>query len=192
MSYEEFLARAAEHPFAEWVDGEVIVMSPASSKHQRLVRFLSSVLQAFAEKGSLGEVFVAPFQMKPGPGFPGREPDVLFIAKRKLARVRAMFLDGPADLAVEIVSRESRKTDRVVKLREYEKAGVREYWVVDPDRKEAAFHVLGRDGTYKTVEPDAAGVYRSAVMHGLWIRTSWLFADPLPAILDVLREWKIV
>lgn len=49
MSYEEFLAWADEDTYAEWVDGEVIMMSPESDRHQDLARFLTSVLGIYVE-----------------------------------------------------------------------------------------------------------------------------------------------
>ena len=64
MTYEEFLEWADEDTWAEWVDGEVIILSPASDPHQDLLGFLSSLLRHFVEAHELGRVLIAPFQMK--------------------------------------------------------------------------------------------------------------------------------
>ena len=53
------------------------------------------------EQHELGQVIAAPFQMKTGPELPGREPDLLFIARENLGRLEGMYLDGPADFAIE-------------------------------------------------------------------------------------------
>lgn len=108
ISYEEFLSRADEDRLAEWVDGEVIKMSPASKKHRLMAGFLTAILQFFVERKGLGVVIAAPFQVKLGPNLPGREPDLLFVARQNLDRLKETHLDGPADLIVEIVSPESR------------------------------------------------------------------------------------
>jgi Uma2 family endonuclease len=93
---------------------------------------------------------------------------------------------------VEIVSPDSRGRDRGDKYYEYEQGGVREYWLIDPLRKQADFYQLGEDGLYRTVSADEAGVYRSRVMEGLWIKVDWLWQEPLPELLSVLKEWKLI
>ena len=74
MSYEEFLDWCDEDTLAEWVDGEVIMASPASAVHQTLVGFLLKILDTYAEQRELGQVIAASFQMKTGPELPGRDP----------------------------------------------------------------------------------------------------------------------
>src|SRR5438552_14384082 len=101
MTYEEFLEGADEDTWAEWVDGEVVFMSPASTDHQRLVGFLTTVLDTWVRARGVGEVFPPPFQMKTGPTLPGREPDLVFVATSNLHRLRKALLEGPADLAIE-------------------------------------------------------------------------------------------
>ncbi|MCB0245972.1 MAG: Uma2 family endonuclease [Anaerolineae bacterium] len=190
MSYEEFLDWADEDTLAEWVEGEVIVTSPASEPHQNLVGFLSSVLRTFVEQHELGQLLVAPFQMKLETS--GREPDLLFIGSDRLDRVHRTYLDGPADLAIEIVSPESAGRDRGEKYYEYEAAGIPEYWLLDPQTARAEFYQLGPEGQYRLVAPDTEGVYRSAVLPGFWLRVDWLWQQPLPRVLDVLRELNVL
>jgi Uma2 family endonuclease len=190
ISYEEFLERYEGH--CEWVDGEVVMMAAASSKHQRWVRFLGSTLGTFVEQRALGEVFVAPFQMKTAAELPGREPDLLFVATENLDRVKANHLAGPADLAIEIISPESRLRDRGAKLGEYELGGVREYWILDPDQQLADFHVLSTVGHYERRGFDASGTYRSAAVDGFWLREAWLRSEQPPPALGVLRELGVI
>ena len=87
MTYEEFLAWADEDTWAEWVNGEVIILSPASKRHQRSATFLAALLRFFVDAHQLGVVLTPPFQMKIGPDLPGREPDILFIAREHLDRL---------------------------------------------------------------------------------------------------------
>ena len=192
MTYEEFLDWADEDTWAEWVDGEVIILSPASLLHQALDTFLLSVLTFFVSFRDLGIVLGPPFQMKTGPDLPGREPDIIFIAREHLDRLKDVFLDGPADLVVEIVSRDSRTRDSRDKLREYQEGGLPEYWMVDPDRQQARFYQLGEDGIYHLVSPDENGIYRSAVLKGLRLKVDWLWQKPLPRLPGVLKELGLI
>ena len=191
MTYEEFLAWH-DDSHAEWVDGEVILMSPPSEPHQNLVGFLGALLRHFAEARELGLVLIAPFQMKLSFRPSGREPDVLFIARERIDLLTNNYLDGGADLAIEIIGSDSRSRDRQDKYQEYEQAGVREYWILDPIRKQAEFYRLSQEGTYKLVTVGDDGVFRSTVLDGLWLKVDWLRQDPLPSLMSVLREWGLV
>lgn len=192
ITYEEFLAWADEDTWAEWVNGEVVVLTPASNRHQMLIGFLLNLMQHFTEAHDLGRVLCAPFQMKTGPDLPGREPDILFIAREHLDRIQNSYLDGPADLVVEIISPDSRARDRGEKFYEYEQGGVREYWLLDPLRRQAEFYQRGPDGIFRLVPSGEDGIYRSAVLEGLWLKVEWLWQEPLPPLMSVLREWRLV
>lgn len=193
LSFEEFLAWCDEDTWAEWVDGEVEMLSPASTQHQRIADFLVKVLGIYVEGQGLGEIISAPFLMRlPDEMRRGREPDLIFVSREHLNRLKETFLDGPADVVVEIVSLESLARDRGTKFYEYELGGVREYWLIDPLRQQAEFYRLGEDGRYRVVPSGAAGVYHSEVVPGFWLRVEWLWQEPLPKVLDVLRELGVV
>ncbi len=189
LSYEEFLKLYDEDAHAEWVDGEVILLSPASNRHQDLSGFLTAILRAYVEAKRLGVVRSAPFQMRIG--LSGREPDLLFVAKEHLERLKENYLDGPADLVIEISSPESRLRDRGEKLAEYELAGVREYWLLDPEEQRADFYLLSSDGRYDRRRPQPDGRYRSEVLAGFELDTTWLWRSPLPPVLEVLQTLKL-
>ena len=191
ISYEQFLDMFDEDTRAEWVHGEVVYMSPASLIHQDLTGFLSAILRYYVEFCDLGMICPAPFQMKTGPHLPGREPDILFINTNHLDRLRENFLNGPADMVVEIISPESVRRDRQDKFLEYEKGGVREYWLIDPMRKQAEFFTL-KDHRFQQISIDENHIFQSLVLTGLWLNVEWLWKKPLPALLTVLKEWKIV
>lgn len=185
MTYEEFLDWADEDTYAEWVDGEIIMMSPASKRHQQIVDFLTKILGIYVEQHDLGIVLSAPFQMKLDNG---REPDVLFVREEHQSRLQDTYLDGPADLLVEVVSPESGPRDRGDKFYEYEAGGVPEYWLIDPQREQAEFYQLNDKGRYRLVPADADGRYHSAVVTDFWLRVDWLWQEPLPRTEDVLLE----
>jgi Uma2 family endonuclease len=145
-------------------------------------------LRQFNQAHDLGVVRADPFQMKTGPKLPGRAPNILFLANRNAQRMKRTYVQGPADLVVEIISIGSRSLDRGAKYDEYEQGGVKEYWVIDPERKHAEFNGLGRDGTYALL-PVQNGVFRSTAMKGLWLKVDWLWNRP--PLLSVLKEWKL-
>ncbi len=188
MTYEEFLAWADEDTLAEWVDGEVVMYSPASRKHQNIADFLTVILRTFVEARQLGVVLSAPFQMRLAGS--GREPDLMFVATEHLDRLRETHLDGPADLVVEVLSPESMGRDRGEKFYEYAQAGIPEYWLIDPEGEQAEFYVLGRPGRYRLEMAGAEGIYRSSVIPGFWLRVEWLWKTP--RVLDALRELGIL
>jgi Uma2 family endonuclease len=180
MSWEEFVAWCDEDTWAEWVDGEVIVFRPASIGHQELMAFLIFLLRLFIRTHDLGRLLPAPTLMRLPSRPSGREPDVLFVAKQHADRVRSTWIEGPADLVVEIVSPESAARDWETKRAEYAAAGIPEYWVLDRDRQDAAFFQVGAHGRYTRAAVGAAGVYHSKVLPGFWLRVEWLWQLPTP------------
>lgn len=132
-----------EDTWAEWVDGEVIVLAPASERHQALRGFLEAVMTIYVEQRRLGRVLGAPFQMKTGPELPGRDPDIFFIAREHADRIGEQVFGVP-DLIVEVTSPSTARLDRLEKFYEYARAGVREYWIVDPDGR--TVEVYGLEG----------------------------------------------
>lgn len=188
MTHDEFLEWAGEDTHAEWVNGEVVLMSPVSNRHQDISALLIPCLLLFVQERHLGVVRFESFQMKPSPDLPGREPDILFISHARMINLENSVLRGPADLVVEIVSPESVQRDTVDKYDEYQQAGVREYWLIDPRARTALFFVRGEDGLFQPAPPDAEGIYRSVVLGGFWLRVEWL--SPPLILREVLREWE--
>ncbi len=188
MTYEQFLDWLDEDARAEWVDGQVILMSPASYLHQTIVGFLLRVLSEFVAAHDSGEVIAGPFQMKLPARPSGREPDLLFVARDRRHLIHKTFLDGAADLVVEVISPESRGRDTLDKRYEYEQSGVREYWLVDPERHEAT--LFARSGGRFTKQRLTRGRLVSSVLPGLWLELDWLWDRPFPGLQGILRAWK--
>jgi Uma2 family endonuclease len=70
--------------------------------------------------------------------------------------------------------------------------GVREYLILDPIRKRAEFYRLNQDGRYAMVEEGDDRIFRSVVLSGLWLRIDWLWLEPLPPLMSVLKDWGLV
>ena len=167
-------------------------MGPVSTRHQLLVSFLGALIQFWVEDRQSGLALIAPFQMKLSLRPSGREPDVLFIARERLELLKHNYLDGGADLAIEIINPDSRTRDRKHKYQEYEQAGVREYWIIDPLRERVEFYELDENHKFSQVHIASDRTFHSKVLPGLWIKTDWLWQDPLPPLKFVLKEWGLV
>jgi Uma2 family endonuclease len=178
VSWEAFLEWVDEDSHAEWVNGEIIEMAPFTDDHVDIRDFLIEVVRAYVRWKQLGW---APggFFMRTEPRPSSREPDLVFVATERLGISTGTYLNGPADLVVEIVSPDSVTRDRGEKFEEYEAAGVREYWVIDPLHDEALFYQLQTDGTYRAAELDAEGWYHSMVLPGFRLKPAWLWRVPL-------------
>jgi Uma2 family endonuclease len=125
-----------------------------------------------------------------------REPDLFFVAAESLGRLTDTELNGPAELAIEVISTDSVLRDREDKFYEYQAGGVREYWIIDPrpKRQRADFYVLDENNIYQPV-PAADGVYRSTVLPGFWLRIDWLWAEepnPLAALAEVVGAEQLI
>lgn len=191
LTYEEFLEWYAD-THAEWVDGEIIMGQPPSYEHQDDSDFLTALLRFYVEARKAGKIISAPFQMRLESLNVAREPDLMFVAKENLERIQPNFLAGPADMVIEIVSPESVGRDRGEKYVEYETAGVREYWLLDPRRKQAEFYFLNDTNQFELILSGREGIFRSRVLDGFYLRVEWLWQKPLPALADVLHEMGVL
>lgn len=192
ISFEDFLVKY-DGQFADWVDGEVILTSnmAASDRHQDLESFLSAILRCYVEENDLGVIRTAPMIMKLTEKR-GREPDVMFISKNNLERLKKNYLDGAADLAIEIISPESRGRDRGDKFYEYESAGIKEYWLIDYERRQAEFYNLDEQGIYQLSNTDKNNVFHSRGLENLELNVEWLWQKKLPSLLEVLKHWNLI
>jgi Uma2 family endonuclease len=133
-SEEEYLDLPGNH-LVEFTDGFIEVLPMPTTSHQRLVAYIFGLLSAFVAGRNLGEALFAPLPVRLRSG-KYREPDIVFMRKSHARQVREKFWDR-ADLLVEVISPDpkSRRRDRVKKRREYARAKIREYWIVDPQKE---------------------------------------------------------
>lgn len=189
VSYEDFL-RAYDGVRAEWVDGKVVEMSPQTDRHLLIWGFLYKAISGFvAQKGIGGLVGQAGFQVRLSPKV-AREPDVFYLAPENEHRFKRTFVDGPVDLAVELISPDSRVRDRRDKFVEYARNGVREYWIIDPDAETVEVFRLA-SGAYEPVPLGNPPRVTSEVIPGLWIDPAWMWTDK-PNEWAAFREWGLI
>jgi len=190
MSEAEFVAWCDSDTRAEWVDGKVVVMSPSSVEQDDLNGWLLSLLRPFVEHRDLGRVLGPNVTARFASQRRRRVPDILFVGRPRLHLLTENHVEGAPDLIIEIVAPESQTRDRREKYVEYEKAGVREYWILDPLSQQLEGYALKR-GKYVEIEPEK-DLMRSTVLSGFYLRPSWLWRKPLPKVLTVQKELGII
>jgi Uma2 family endonuclease len=190
MSEEEFQNWRDETVKAEWVEGEVIVMAPSNFEHQDLNMWLLALLRLYVERKKLGVVASDYFirLLKPRRQF--RVPDLLFVSSARRDLLKSTRMEGAPDLIIEIISPDSGSRDWREKFFDYQAAGVREYWIVDPMAQTVEAHVLEAAGNYVRLEEKDQKI-ASTIVTGWYIRHSWLWQEQRPDVLDVLRELGI-
>lgn len=180
VAFEDYF-HLFDSQFVEFVDGTVIDNHPTSWRYSQIRMFLEVLFDAYLSQTEGGKVTGGRFTMKliiEGKII-GREPDVMVITKNNLQRLGYYYLDGAADLVIEIVEPQTAYRDKVVKFAEYEKAGVREYWIVDLPTQESYFYVLDEQGKFVQVFADASGVYHSTFFPALQLETIELVKNML-------------
>jgi Uma2 family endonuclease len=186
VSAEDYLAQYAA-TFHEWVEGVVIKMTPESLRHALLIKYVQNLLDAYFSLKPIGQSLTAPFVMRLAAAGSFREPDVQVILDGNPGELSDTAMIGPADICVEVVSPESATRDYGDKLIEYEQAGVREYWIIDPLRERAQFNRLDDSGTYASVQPDESGHYRTPLLPKLVLHVPTLWQDDLPDYFAIGR-----
>ncbi|MDB5389176.1 MAG: hypothetical protein JWM11_4822 [Planctomycetaceae bacterium] len=196
MSEDRFVdwTMAQEKVRAEWVNGEVIFMSPVSARHVRLFVWLLTLLDSFSRRRKLGEVFGSEFitRMQTPSGISRRLPDIMFVTRERRNLILKNHLEGPPDLAVEIVSPESINRDWIEKRAEYETGGVREYWIIDPDAKKFEAFTLSPQGKLVSIYNQPAGAFASIVLPGLQFQIEWLWDENPPDQYDILKNLGVI
>jgi Uma2 family endonuclease len=194
MSEEAFVkwACSKEVHRVEWVEGEVQHLPPPNFDHVDLQNWLSRVLGLYVEAHDLGVVVGPEYMVRLLPDNPRRRvPDLLFVTQSRTHLIKKDGLHGPPDLAVEVVSPDDPSRDYRVKYLEYEQAGVKEYWILDPNAKLSYFYARTRGGKFVEI-PLVDGVVRSKAVKGFAIDPAILFAAKRPTALKVLKQLGVL
>jgi Uma2 family endonuclease len=188
MTPEEFLDWVDEDDKAELIDGEVVVTSPASGRHQEIEFFLGMILGLFVRRANIGRVYLSQFMMRLGSNL--FVPDVMYISNQRLVNRQPTYMKGPADLVMEVVSPDSEERDRKRKFAVYEASGVQEYWLVTPATRNVSAFSLGPRRKYRKISPAKDGTVHSVAVPGFFVRPEWIWADP-PDEMAALKELGI-
>jgi Uma2 family endonuclease len=185
LTEDDFYRLAGEDSDWEYLDGRIVMHSPASDRHEDLFRFLITLLSDYlGEKGG-AVVRGSRYPMRLDPAW-SPEPDILVVRDSRRHLMTSQRLEGPADMVIEIASESDPRLDLREKLPRYREVGIDEIWLVDPFKKEVLAETKTPAGY--AAEALAAGRLQSTVVAGFWIEVSWLWQDELPPTLRCLRE----
>jgi Uma2 family endonuclease len=178
-TYADFLLFPDDGKRHEIIDGIHYATPSPNTRHQELVgRLHLAIALHLRTHRSAGRVFLAPFDVVFS-NWDVVEPDLLFIAGDQLNILTDKNVQGSPALVIEILSPTTRKRDEQIKLRLFERAGVREYWLVDAERDGVKMFRRGSDGRFPEVlalsaEGDAA--LTTPLLPGFSLPLSELFA----------------
>ena len=189
MSEDEFVQWLTDDIWAEGVDGEVVMMNAVSLSHNDMYLFVLELVIGFVKKFELGKVLSEPFQVRLPRQRRRRSPDIAFVSNEQLGQLRENQFNGGPDLVIEIVSRESQERDRQEKFAEYEAAGVKEYWLVDPTLRSFEAYSLNEKRKYILL-PVIGGAVHSKVLAGVYFRPEWVYQLKLPDVPTLLRQFS--
>ena len=133
LTYEDFLLFPDDGKRHELIDGEHYVTPSPDTRHQRISGRLHLAIGTWLEAHPVGQLFYAPFDVVFS-RFDVVEPDLLYMSNERAAEILTdKHVSGVPELVIEIGSPGTRKRDETLKRRLYERTGVSEYWVVDPE-----------------------------------------------------------
>lgn len=185
-TFEDFCALVRDGDKADLIDGVIYMASPDNTDANSLQVWLSGLMDLFAEETNAGKVYVSRVALRLDDRN-GPEPDIAFVRKNRLHLVKRGHIAGGADLVVEIVSPDSSERDYEKKWKQYQEAGIPEYWIVDEIEKKVMLLRPGPGGKYRQIRP-RRGELHSQSLPGFWIRPEWLWQDPLPKKMTIVTQ----
>lgn len=178
----KFYNEITEDQKVEFINGEIIVHSPAQKQHGRVLLRLSHLIDIYVMNQQLGLVGAEKLMITLTRN--DYEPDICFFKKEKAEQTtdRQTLFPSP-DFIVEILSPSTKARDRGVKFKDYEAHGIGEYWIVDPENQTLEqYHLLGEE--YQLILKSAVGDVKSFVIEG--------FQIPIRAIFDDMENLKAI
>lgn len=181
LTYQEFRNMEFDENDSFWyelINGELVRKQSPTFDHQVLSGEIEFLLMAFVKQHQLGRVVHAPMDVILDDGNV-YHPDIFFIKKERFFIIdeKEKIIAGTPDLVIEILSKSTAVNDRGDKKDNYEKHGVREYWLVDPQKKSFEVYSLINDRFKLTSYLEGSGVLKSAVLEGFEMDIEKLFDE---------------
>lgn len=176
---QEFYQWIDEDKKAEFINGDIVVHSPARDKHKLAVLNLASLLNIYVSERSLGIVRAEKAMAELTRN--SYEPDVCFFGSVKAATIEPDQLYYPApDFVVKVLSKSTQQNDRQVKFEDYAAHGIAEYWIIDPTRRHIEQYHIDTD----TNEYEALGTFTIKQSVTSFIIAG--FSIPVKALFDIV------
>lgn len=166
----------------EFINGEVIVLSPENSQHRSANIHLLSLLDTFVVKHNLG--YIPSGNNLISLSRNDYQPDICFYDRSKSASFTSNQTQFPApDFIVEILSLETEERDRGIKFADYADSYISEYWIIDVQQQIVEQYILDDEEYYLKIKSNS-GELQSAVVSN--------FAIPIPAIFDEEENMRVL
>jgi Uma2 family endonuclease len=174
LTYSDYLLFPEDGQRHEIVDGEHYVSPAPFIRHQVLSRRLNRAVGDFIEDRGLGQMLYAPVDVVLSP-YDVVQPDLVFVSNERAGILTEKNIQGAPDLLIEILSERTRKVDEGMKLQCYERFGVREYWLVDPERDSVWVYRLQEDHFHLVGDLAAGDVLSTPLLPGLALPVAEIF-----------------
>jgi Uma2 family endonuclease len=179
LTYEDYVLFPEDGKRHELVDGEHHVTPTPVRKHQAIVANLLGLIWSYLQQRPIGRVFTAPFDVIFS-DFDVVEPDLLYISRERFEQIETSpWVKGAPDLVVEVGSPATRRRDETIKRRLYERFGVLEYWIVDPEVDAVKVFRRTNDRYERVAELrlEQDDVLATPLLPGLDLRLAKIFED---------------
>jgi len=168
LTYEDFLRFPDDGNRYEIIGGEMYVSKAPNLRHQRISRDLGFAIQTHLRRTGEGELLHAPLAviLSPHDIF---VPDLVVVLPERASILRADAIHGAPNLVIEIVSRSTEGRDRGIKRDAYDRFGVEEYWIVDPDDDRIEVHARAKGKLELACDVGRGESFQSPVLAGLTV-----------------------
>ena len=177
LTYDDFVQFPDDGLRHELIDGEHYVTPSPNTRHQAISLQLTLLIGNWLDRNPIGRLFYAPFDVVFSK-FDVVEPDLLYLSNERASdALTPLHVHGVPELVIEIGSPGTRKRDETIKRRLYERTGVEEYWVVDPEIDTIRVYRREADGFARVVElsAEAGDVLTTPLLPGLDVPLSRVF-----------------
>ena len=179
LTYDDLVLFPDDGKRHEIIDGEHYVTPSPNTKHQSVSGNLYLLIGSWLETRPIGRIFYAPFDVIFS-DFDVVEPDLLYFSNERAAAVLTpQHVRGAPELVVEIASPGTRRRDETIKRRLYERAGVSEYWIVDPEVDVVRIYGRAQEAFGRVIElsREADDVVTTPLLPGLEMPLARIFRE---------------
>lgn len=151
FTYEDYLLFPDDGRRHELIEGDHYVTPSPATKHQKISRNLLGLFYLYLQRTKAGQIFSAPMDVVLSHQ-DVVQPDLLYISSVQSSIITEKNIQGAPDLVVEILSETTRRIDEIIKRKLYERFGVQEYWIIDPELESVKVYRLTDDGYVRAAE----------------------------------------
>lgn len=177
-TYEDYLTFPEDSWGYQIIEGELVVSPSPKTIHQAVLMNLSLAISVFVRNKKCGEVFFAPFDVILD-NHNIVQPDILFISNENKDVLTEDNVKGAPDLIVEVLSQSTRQFDLLGKKDVYQKFGIKEYWIIDPENKSVAVYFLEKGQYAIHNQEEKEGIISSKILNGFKLSLKEIFNSPI-------------